>query len=175
MSPTAGQLLRPLPLGTRDRSRLPTRSWAVRGGAWCSPPTPGQTRMGTRTSRGSEEALPGCQEVQGTRPARAHQEGRQVLGRLSCSPQSVLALRAGLGRLGAPGGRGSLWGPIHGEPWMVTARQVAPAEGRPLPRLATTTAPSGATRTRSRQDPGTLTRRLSRSPPNPDPSMSMKV
>lgn len=75
-------------------------------------PSPG----GDKDRRGRRQALPGFQEAQGARSARAHQGGRRVLARLSCSCRSGLALRAGLGRLGVPGGRGSLWGPAHGEP-----------------------------------------------------------
>lgn len=135
---------------------------SVRGLRGMARPSPG----GDKDRRGRRQALPGCQEAQGARPARAHQGGRRVLARLSCSSRSGLALRAGLGRLGAPGGRGSLWGPAQGEPRGGHGSQPLPRDG---PH------PHGIPMPRSRQDPGTLTRRLSRSPPNPDPSMSMKV
>ena len=85
------------------------------GGDWCSPPTPGQARRGSRAGRGRRQALPGRQEARGPRPAQALQEGLRGLGRRSCSSQSGLALRAGLGRRGAPGGRGSLSGPGYRE------------------------------------------------------------
>lgn len=55
--------------------------------------------------------VPGGQETRGDPRAQAHQEGRRVLGRQNCSPQSGLARRAGLGHRGVRGVRGSLEDP----------------------------------------------------------------
>lgn len=76
-------------------------------------PNPRPSPDGVKGRRGRRQALPGRQEARVPRPAQALQGGPQGLGRPSCSPRSGLALRAGLGRQGAPGGRGSLSGPGH--------------------------------------------------------------
>lgn len=64
---------------------------------------------------GREQAgLPGALDAQAARPSQARRAGLRVQGRPSCSSRSGLALLAGLGRQGAPGGRGSREGPGHG-------------------------------------------------------------
>lgn len=137
------------------------------------------TRTRTRADEG-RRALLGSQEARGAHPAQALREGLRVRGRPSCSSRSGLALRAGLGRQGAQVGRGSLEGPGHGKHRTVTAcstgrrMPTAPHPARPRRR------PTGSAGAWGRQGSGhpghgSLTRRLSRSPPNPDPSMSMKV
>ena len=137
------------------------------------------TRMRTRAGEG-RRALLGAQEARGAHPAQALREGLRVRGRLSCSSRSGLALRAGLGRQGAQGGRGRLEGPGHGKQnrhcmrhWPKDAH-CPPHPSRPR------RCPAGSAGAWGRQGSGhpgqgSLTRRLSRSPPNPDPSMSMKV
>ena len=82
------------------------------------------------------------------------------------------------GRPGTPGGPGGPGKPRGPWTWSNTAWSLhtAPAAGRPArPHTAPQVPLRLGTASHGHHGQGTLTRRLSRSPPKPEPSMSMKV